>query len=100
LSIKPSSTLTERQFTLMLDGAKKKGLLAGGVFTLDRPFKMRIKQLIDQNPSPLRRLELRVAESKQDEEKKALKAQSNEFVVGKTEAQKTSKALADLLTKR
>lgn len=100
LSIKPSSTLTDQQFKLMLESAKKKKLLVDGKFKLDRSFKVKLQKLIDDNPSPLRRLELRVLETKRQEGERGSKKEKSKYAVGKTKAETTSKAFSDLLTKR
>lgn len=100
LSIKPSSTITDRQFTLMLDGLKKKGLFKDNEYTIDAAFKQRLNTLIIQNPSPLRRLEMRIADEQKGTPKKAAGTQHSQFTVGRTQAEETSKAFSELLTKR
>ena len=100
LSIKPSSTLSDQQFAGMIESAKKKGLFVNGQFRVDRPFKVRLNQIVQENPSPLRKLELRVAERRREQDSSTLKKESSKFTVGKTKAETTSKAFADLLMKR
>lgn len=100
LSIKPSSTLSEEQYGTMIATAKKKGRFVEGKFRLDRSFKTRLKQLVEQNPSPLRRLELRVAGERKKEETRTTQKEKSKFSVGKTKAESTQKAFSELLTKR
>ncbi len=100
LSISPSSHLTKGDFQDLLTQAQKKGAFKDGFFTIDAVFKARIGALIDKAPSPLRRLELRIAEAKVSEAKKRTEGEKSGFALGKNIAEDTSRAFSDLLTKR
>ena len=103
LSVKPSSTLPEDIYWNTIENLKKQGCLQNGKFLLDNRFIKQLIFLLDQYPSPRRKLEIEVDRIRKEREETLNQntkvRDTSNFVVGKTNLEVKKEAFKNLETK-
>ncbi len=104
-SILPSTTLISVDDLIQIESnLKKNGKIVGNRILIDKSDKLRIKQLIDEHPSPIRRREISVANAydqlvKSESERSKAAIVKTTFKKGQKLGDKDKKALKETLLK-
>lgn len=95
ISVKPSSTLEEKTFWKLVDALIKQGFEKNGHFLLTSKFKDHLAHLIEQQPSPRRKLEFEVQRIHQQKEGNYRRVQENPGSSSFTQGKLASESQAD-----
>jgi hypothetical protein len=102
----PLTTISDRQIDPMFKTAREMGRYVNGFYVVTKPFKIGLKSLIMNNPSPKFRREQDFAKAEQQLESKGKKSakstltdqRKSGFVVGERPDRRVSGKLSDLLS--